>query len=271
VPLQVSGCLGAWNTNSIQDSVSVEVMQTQGHMGAEHTGHRAGMQASLARLSYPYSIYSSYAQDESTFDMRAAVNMSYQRSDVYAGRPRTACHWPSVCAPPPPIAPEYNVSWANFILSSAAYNRTFDHTTVFVEEGSAAASYLIRGGGAESQEAHESQEVEEAQKGICAGTAQATDGYVLSDVQLGQCALPGGKYVCGYAMCQGAVGGKSAGAAGAGEVLERDLTLPKPMKPMKPSVTRSKDVQVLYRHPLMGKKKLSVTSASVTRAQSSSA
>mmetsp|Transcript_8112 Transcript_8112/g.13489 ORF Transcript_8112/g.13489 Transcript_8112/m.13489 type:complete len:653 (+) Transcript_8112:107-2065(+) len=255
ITFNVSAALGAWNVNQIAEDATVQI--TAGHMGAEHVSCTSSSDggsgsdklrwsefdtaAVTSYLSYPYTISSSYKQDDTTFDMSAAVSMSYIRSDVFpanGGRGTTA-NTSGGHSDASSVAS--NVSWANSIVSKAAYNRTLDHSTVYVESGIAAASYGIA----------------DSDQGCYQRTAQAADGSVLSDQQQGTCSLPYNAYVCGYVLCR-----SSAFATSIGTVEKDHHRSPWSMQPLRlPEGVVQKNIyrdtaMPLARHPLMGKRAL---------------
>ena len=278
---RVGGVLRAWNTNALSDSASVQT--TDGELTAEHTytdsdGASSAAPAATAstaavgkvvraRSFYPYAIVSSYKQDATTFDMRAQINMSYQRANTYY-----------TASPPPKTTPEndnlrkgggghaeqpqlppasYTISWANYQASDAAYNRTLDHTVVYVESDTAAARYFIS---SNSDSASDDESARGRQKDCYQRVAQAADGYVLSDQQEGQCALPGGRYVCGYELCRnrGDTGDDNKSVVAVREM--KGLPFPKSGVIITPAAynnsTAQRSGEPLVRHPLMGKQKI---------------
>lgn len=232
VTAEVSGALKAWNTNAISDKASVQT--TAGALTSEHSNSLnavltgSGLSSSnhhavKSHAYYPYSIVSSYKQDATTFDMSANVNISYQRANTYPQQDSAA----------------YTVAWSNSLLSNAAYNRTLDHTVVYVESDAAVAGYHVSDSGT----------------GCYQRLAHANDGFVLSDDSRGQCDLPGGKYVCGYELCTGPVGTASAGRTGRKPVEEEALHLPAAAGVAAPRTIKT-DRDPIVRHPLMGRAKL---------------
>lgn len=230
---EVSGALHSWNTNALSDGASVET--TNGALTAEHSDSLAAVLArSAARAEkshsfYPYHIISSYKQDATTFDMRANVNMSYQRTNRYLSAPDG----------------DYSVSWSNAILSNAAYNRTLDHSVVYVESDKAIGRYFVSDG----------------QRGCYQRLATATEGYVVTDTQHGECSLPAGKYVCGYDLCSGGAAAFVQSPIGALAAVQEPLTLKPPATAGTAAKGRPSDRSrsTLVRNPLMGTKVLSKT------------
>lgn len=268
IDVEVSGALQAWNTNALTDHASVQT--TNGALTTVHTDclstvlARSSSSSSPAEASpsslravkshscYPYRITSSYKQDETTFDMRANVNMSYMRTSTYPNPSSSSSSTSSLSFPDK----HYSVFWRNSLLSNAAYNRTLDHSVVYVESDNAAAGYFVS----------------TDQKGCYQRVATAIEGYVVTDTQHGQCSLPAGAYICGYELCFG-------GDAGAGAeerfrsprndptavdgLVEEPLSLWLP-EPSVEGATHARGFQqsngrnqvVLVRNPLMGKKVL---------------
>mmetsp|Transcript_13649 Transcript_13649/g.23967 ORF Transcript_13649/g.23967 Transcript_13649/m.23967 type:complete len:634 (-) Transcript_13649:125-2026(-) len=241
VTAEVSGALDAWNTNAITSQASVQI--TNGALSSEHSNslhsvlaatklRSSSGSAALAvntRAHYPYKIWSSYKQDATTFDMSAYVNISYQRENTY---------------PAAGDSPTLTVAWRNSLLSNAAYNRTLDHTTVYVESDTAIAGYHASSNG----------------KPCYQRIAQGSDGFVVEDTNTGECHLPQGKYLCGYELCSGPVTvPASLSASSPGQVdLPETLYLELPTQssgtvrqPIKTAATLP-----LVRHPLMGRSKL---------------
>lgn len=249
--VESSGRLEAWNTNLLSDRGEVETTN-----GQSTSFHRDALAAVLSEVSankvaaagaraasdagagdahrlvesvavYPYSMVSSYKQDASTMDMTATVNITYARSNHYA--PSTA-------------GPGYTISWSNSIWSDAAYNRSLDHATVYVESDNAAADYLVS-----------------STAGLCyRRLADAAAGYVKQDTQEGVCDLPGGHYICGYELCTSGDGSShgSQGAARLGVVLkDRPLTRTVGASSRTRLVDASETLP-LVRHPLMGRARL---------------
>jgi hypothetical protein len=246
---------------------------------------------------YPYSIVSSYTQDATTMDMTAHVNITYQRHNRYF--PNAPAEGPVPLASPtihsvnpahvypsaipfampsnPFVTPSsvpltmptihsispvplpaptvnkrgsyaddgsYTIAWRNIIVSDAAYNRTLDHTTVYVETDVAASGYFVG-----------------TDNGTCFqkyGVAQ--NGYVTIEGGDGACDLPGGKYICGYELCEGGDGHTTGVSVMA--LKPANITVPTTERVVKMRRVDPKDV-LPVRHPLMGKSKLAVKSARV--------
>jgi hypothetical protein len=136
----------------------------------------------------------------------------------------------------------YTVAWRNIIFSDAAYNRTLDHTTVYVETDFAASGYFVG-----------------TDAGICYqryGAAQ--NGFFVTQGGEGSCDLPGGKYICGYELCEGGDG--HAAGLPTKALKPVNITVPAIERVVR---TRNTDINdfLPVRHPLMGRSKLAVKSA----------
>lgn len=237
---EVTGALDAWNSNAITDKASVQI--TDGALSSQHSNALHSILASTkqqkafgsttlalnAHAHYPYKIWSSYKQDATTFDMSANVNISYQRENAYPATDNT---------------PALTVAWRNSLLSNAAYNRTLDHTTVYVESDVAAAGYHVTNNGVPCYQR----------------IVHGNDGYVLKDVDSGVCHLPQGKYLCGYEVCSGPVTENILGLTSQAdkEILPETLHL-ELLEQRSDVVHQPKGTNNVppMRHPLMGKSKL---------------
>jgi hypothetical protein len=250
--LETSGALGAWNTNVLSDNGAVET--TNGQSTSVHSDALSAAQASVTDSAasdgrhrlvqsvavYPYSMVSSYKQDATTMDMTATVNITYGRTNVYApldNAPERAPHSPDYKG--------YNTSWHNSIWSSAAYNRSLDHSTVYVESDTATAGYFVG-----------------STNSVCyRRLASAEAGFVNTDEEAGQCDFPKGKYICGYELCQGGAGRRSDVAS---VVTTDGASLGATAKAAAiGTVAKGRTVDAaegrpLVRHPLMGRAKLAV-------------
>jgi hypothetical protein len=258
--LETAGALSAWNTNVLSDNGAVET--TNGQSTSVHSDALSAAQASIIGAAasegrhrlvesvavYPYSMVSSYKQDATTMDMTATVNITYGRTNVYASLDNAREH-----APHSPENTGYNISWHNSIWSSAAYNRTLDHSTVYVESDTATAGYFV--GTTDS---------------VCyRRLASAEAGFVNTDEEAGQCDFPSGKYICGYDLCQGGASRRSGVAsavttdgaslgAKAKAVAVETLT-----QSAKGRTVDAAEGRPVVRHPLMGRAKLAVPSRRV--------
>ena len=245
VQSSVSGSLKAWNTNALSDSASVQT--TAGQSLVEQSDSIGAIRKSISsqtqgqahnperavfsRNSYPYSMVSSYKQDATTFDMTAEVNITYHRYNLYSSPSSGGDASDSAVG-------DYSITWSNSMMSNAAYNRTLDHTTVYVESDTAAARYHVSDG------VH----------GCYQRVAEAADGYVLSDTQEGKCTLPAGKYICGYELCSRGGGSSTVGTVAPAAVEMTKLQYPKSAAAV--SLNKASSSVPLVRHPLMGRKKL---------------
>lgn len=230
IALTTSGALRSWNTNLMTDDASVEV--TDGALSAVHVDalssvitlvqRRDSSRAVRSESFYPYRIVSSYKQDATTMDMRANVNMSYVRSNTYLGTPTTAG--------------TYNVSWRNSILSNAAYNRSLDHSVVYIESDNAAAGYAVLSDGRKCY-----------QRAVA-----ASEGFVVTDLQQGACRLPRGQYICGYELCTGDIKGADISPlTGAG--WDDTLRLPAAVEPLSHGRRSNAKDTFLVRSPRKGR------------------
>lgn len=242
VTATVTGKLSSWNTNHIgdpatkQDTAGVlsavhsnalgDVLADVGHVGPDFHGSSAVRTNSL---EYPYTISSTYAQDETSMDMVATVNMSYDRSSTFAYSTALASR-------------SFAVHWANSISSDAAYNRSLDHTTVYVESDAAAAQYHISSSQDNNGECYLREAVADA-------------GYVTQDRQQGQCELPEGKYICGYVLCSGNPRSSEELTVKANTVRATER---QSKHPSSPTARVGGGYDVPMRHPLMGRAKLAV-------------
>ena len=85
-----------------------------------------GRTAVITVDTFPLYVDSYYAQDPSTFDMTAVLGYAYERTKTYeqveAGKTKSF----------------FEIRWRDRMLANAAYNRTLDHSVVYVQAGSAA-------------------------------------------------------------------------------------------------------------------------------------
>lgn len=120
--------------------------------------------------NYTLLMNSTYLQDADSFDMQASVALTYDNTDYFhtnnAG---------------------YSINWGNTIASSAKYNRSTDHSEVYVEEYSAVASYYVFVDGSPAYK----------------NDFKASEGFIDFEMESGQVDnLPGRHYICGYSLCR---------------------------------------------------------------------
>jgi hypothetical protein len=130
-----------------------------------------------SKRTYPFSIYSSYAQDATTFEIIAQVNMSYDReTTIHVASPATAHAG---------LSDTDTFKWSNSITSNATYNRSLDHTVTNIQEDTSAGVYRV----SNADNSYVQQ-------------AQGSEGYVVHDHEEGDAeALSHGGYICGYELC----------------------------------------------------------------------
>ena len=284
IAFEVTGAMNSTNTNDLlQDA---EVQLTSGWMYAVHNSSVLEFAAdadidvdyySVATISeYPYEVNSTYMENNTTFDMTASVSMSYAKSRESRS---SNDHFPKLLLSPSTSfnyshdkkqhhtstsgdADGYVVSLVNDISSVAAYNRSIDHSVVYKEEGDTSSSYLSTGHLIRAMANHVNDGMnnnESSQAFVYVGVdydrmMSSADGHVLNDTEDGSYVYPDGSYICGYSLCD------SPSAS----------TLPLPrVRPCKMKIVsmttkegsarnRSKNDYLPVRHPLMGKKKLSL-------------
>jgi hypothetical protein len=192
---------------------------------------------STSVTSFGFHINSSYLQDETSFDLTATISMSYHRAveeGTVAARSLSDSPYPSFLSPSDGVKDQTIIHWGNNLVSSAQYNRTLDHSTVYVQSDTAHGNYEI----SSSPSFPSSCYIREV---------SALEGAVVQDNQKGECDLPKGKYICGYELCQGNPLGKT---------LQQE--------PIKSAITVHDNGQsetarlnvFPVRHPLMGTKEL---------------
>jgi hypothetical protein len=191
-----------------------------------------------SHTTFGFHINSSYLQDETTFDITASIEMSYQRALVEGravGLGSVNPSKPLYSLPSDGLDDQTVIQWGNNLVSSAQYNRTLDHSTVYIQSDTAHGNYDIK-----SSPSFPS-------PSLCyLREVSADDGAVVQDKEKGECDLPNGKYVCGYDLCQG----NPLGKADAFEPI-------KSINVLKSSQLESTVGEVFpVRHPLMGKKQL---------------
>lgn len=293
IAFEVTGAMNSTNTNNLlQDA---EVQLTSGWMYAVHnssvleivtaniiiTAANADIDVdyySVATISeYPYEVNSTYVENNTTFDMTASVSMSYAQSRVSKS---TNDRFPKLLLSPSTSfnyshderqhhtstsgdADGYVVSLVNDISSVAAYNRSIDHNVVYKEEGDTSSGYLSTGHPIRAMANHINDGMdnnESPQAFVYVGVdydrmMSSADGHVLDDTEDGSYVYPDGSYLCGYSVCDS----PSASML--------------PLRRVRPSCKmkivsmatkegsardRSKNDYLPVRHPLMGKKKLSL-------------
>lgn len=177
--------------------------------------------------NYPLYLENYYAQDDTTFDMQATVGYAYTRAQRLTYLPPSASH--SSQESNSNNGWVYEVDWSNKMYSNATYNRTLDHTTVYVESDTAAETYLIASSlnaqsplkfGTSLIDLGPKEKVElplsytdfvSSLKGdspvstegkVCfSRDLQAQDGSVLRDSMNGKCDFPTGVSFCGFDLC----------------------------------------------------------------------
>lgn len=190
-------------SNMLTDSASTQV--TTGLLNTQLLESREGDITSdrglYSQTIFPFHINSSYYQDDTTFDIAASIEMSYRR--IFADTdsfptfsselmklgdkfPMVASLWSNGGEASPNM-----IQWNNNLASSAQYNRTLDHTTVYIQTDTAHGNYRISSFANSDYSTCYIREV------------TAVDGDVINDKHLGDCSLPNGKYICGYDLCQG--------------------------------------------------------------------
>jgi hypothetical protein len=196
-----------------------------------------------AQTLFPFHINSSYLQDDTTFDITASIEMSYRRTfadSITSPSSATAASTSqpkylesAFFAPRDDLLELSSVEWSNNLASSAQYNRTLDHSTVFIQSDTAHGNYRIASSSSSSS--------------CYLREVLATEGEIVSDEQQGECSLPNGKYVCGYDLCQG-------NPHQTWRPLSRPLPLHTELPPQKSSRDRSEDSSAAlpFRHPLVG-------------------
>ena len=180
----------------------------------------------------------------------------------------------------------YVVSLVNGISSVAAYNRSIDHNVVYKEEGDASSDYLSTGHPIREKANHmnnddDDDNNDDKMKKNSKESSQAyvyvsidydrmmssVDGHVFDDAEDGSYVYPDDSYICGYTICDSPSTASTLPS-------RRDVRPPSCMKKKKKmmivSMTtkndsidsstrgRSKNDYLPVRHPLMGKKKLSL-------------
>lgn len=154
--------------------ISSEIVKT-GPSGAEekHVG--------VTVDDFPLYVHSYYAENSTSMDIAATVNFTYNRVKSWQHSPDStvdAALAPSVFA----------MHWIDAIHSKAAYNRSLDHTVVYVESDTAIDRFQVQ---------------TNRQKGSCYDRVVAADGgYFSVDKTLSDdCELPAGLSMCGYDAC----------------------------------------------------------------------
>jgi hypothetical protein len=106
--------------------------------------------------SFPLALENYYAQDDTSMCLQAAIDYEYDRMRVWK-QTKVSINLIRVTSPKLPPVSVYIarlqgsgdttsasvLSWSNNIKSSADYNRSLDHNTVYVETGSATESFRI--------------------------------------------------------------------------------------------------------------------------------
>jgi hypothetical protein len=267
----VRGSVETTISNQLTDSASTQLTSGMLHSQAMESRTSSSTELSYHTFSqtlFPFHINSTYLQDDTTFDISASIEMSYRRffadSITSSGLSKVASSMSDLkdlksafLAPQGDLLEMSSVEWSNNLASSAEYNRTLDHSTVFVMSDTAQGNYRIASAHGPSSSAFPS-----ASGSLCyLREVSATEGEVVSDVQQGYCGgsgtLPNGKYVCGYELCQGNPFHPLSSAASAVIVAKPPLDLQKqsPEKQSRPAAMDSSTMPP-FRHPLMGKRTL---------------
>lgn len=172
----VTAHLSSWNENI---SLGNNTQQTRGNMADQATIERHssdGTKLGQRRLQnqYPYFIQSYYASDDSSIELRAKVDIGFEKShdEEMPGRPPFAA------------------SWKNRIQSKAVYNRSVDHShtgTMFGESTETFQLFLS---------------LQRKTDPCYDRVLEASEGYLKVNKSSYSCVFPPGLHFCGYHMCE---------------------------------------------------------------------
>ena len=182
----VSAELYIHNENCIIGSSLMKTAQLSLESVDVLTKEADGLSVSEKTVSrFPLAVESYYKQDESTMDMQATILYSYGRDKSWTVTDGTTGSTNMM-----------TVSWLNNMASNATYNRTLDHTTVYLELGKAKERYQV------SQVPWNSCRNPENHENLCYSRLDsASDGYIRRDSSHGICILPSTMSFCGYDIC----------------------------------------------------------------------
>lgn len=176
---------------------------------------------------FPFHINSSYVQDATSFDITASIEMSYRR--IYSSSLNDEL-----------------IQWNNNLVSSAEYNRTLDHSTVYIQSDKAHGNYIVRSSSNNKLSNNNNDDNDVSYFRF----VSATNGEIINDNEKGITSFKSGKYICGYDLCQG--NPKTTKNVDFSNFKEFN----EPVTELKSKLKVSKEMIIPVRHPLMGKKHL---------------
>lgn len=230
-------------TNSASTQLTTGLFNTQVLSNSQSFDSSEQSHHSYSQTLFPFHINSSYYQDDTTFDITASIEMSYRR--IYADTTdefvrsnqrisfRNETFLATTMRPTTDESSGMVIQWSNNLASSAQYNRTLDHSTVYIQSDRAHGNYRISSSSNTELSTCYIREV------------AANDGDVTGDNQKGDCDLPAGKYICGYDLCQG------------NPTTFLHPAFPRSPVKFKTPTLNNPTAYLPVRHPLMGKKYLS--------------
>jgi hypothetical protein len=137
----VTGANRLENDNSLIGSSTTKTLQFVACV-TEST-HTQADQSQLVKSTssfYPLYVEDYYAQDETSMDLAAVVAFSFNRRERSSFTSPAETKGSPVSGQLPFV---YEVSWSNQMASNASYNRSLDHSTVYLQADKAAEVFLI--------------------------------------------------------------------------------------------------------------------------------
>jgi len=228
----VDGKLVMHNTNEVK-GITTEV--TSQRTLSEITSKSTSADGVVSKLTtiddFPLYVYDYYSEDLTTMDLEAHVNYTYHRHKRYFTSPSIKSSAKILSSDymtrsnPVIVLPDkgldnaeaddneievFSISWNDGIAAAAAYNRSLDHTLVYVEDGISLEKFTVSS----------------ASDDNCFDSATVADnGFAIkNDVISNDCSLPSDLNLCEYDLC--------------GNIALTSFELIKPMKSFTSSVSK---------------------------------